>query len=102
MFVVSGTVLKGVVHAGDTLMIGPDTLGHFIPCTVKSIQRKRVNVPTASAGSTATFALKKIKRAFIRKGMMIVSRDADPYSCWEFEAEVLVLYHSSVINECNL
>lgn len=97
--VVSGTVLSGIVHVGDNLLIGPDSVGQFHPCMIKSIQRKRINVPLAAAGHTSTFALKKIRRSFIRKGMVIVSKDLNPYSSWEFEAEVLVLYHSSTIQE---
>jgi len=37
---------------------------------VKSIHRKRVQVPVASAGQSASFALKKVKRAMIKKGMV--------------------------------
>ncbi|TPX36155.1 hypothetical protein SmJEL517_g01419 [Synchytrium microbalum] len=95
--VVSGTVNSGIVHVGDTLLLGPDSAGHFQPTIVKSIQRKRVNVPCASAGQSASFALKKIKRAAIRKGMVMLSRNADAKAFYEFEAEILVLYHSSTI-----
>ncbi|RUS12795.1 hypothetical protein BC937DRAFT_87011, partial [Endogone sp. FLAS-F59071] len=76
-----------IVHIGDTLLLGPDSLGHFQATTVKSIQRKRVNVPLASAGQSASFALKKIRRNAIRK------------ACREFEAEILVLYHSTTIGQ---
>ncbi|KAI9143664.1 P-loop containing nucleoside triphosphate hydrolase protein [Paraphysoderma sedebokerense] len=96
--VVSGTVLSGIVHAGDTLMLGPDSTGHFVPAVVKSIQRKRVNVPVAYAGQSASFGLKKIKRSSLRKGMVMVSKNLNPKACMEFEAEVLVLYHSTTIN----
>jgi GTPase len=65
--VVNGTVISGIVHCGDTLLLGPDEHGKFVPTTVKSIQRKRINVPCSSAGQTATFALKKTKRASLRK-----------------------------------
>jgi GTPase len=86
----------GILHVGETLMLGPDALGHFVPCAINSIHRKRVAVPTTFAGQSTSFALKKIKRSSIRKGMVLVSRDADPKASWEFEAEILVLYHSSV------
>ncbi|KAI8800164.1 P-loop containing nucleoside triphosphate hydrolase protein [Cladochytrium replicatum] len=95
--VVSGTVTSGIVHVGDTLLLGPDSNGHFVPTMVKSIQRKRVNVPLASAGHSASFALKKIKRASIRKGMVMLSNKADARAVREFEAEILVLYHSTTI-----
>jgi GTPase len=70
--VVSGTVVSGIVHVGDTLYLGPDSLGNFVPTVIKSIHRKRVNVPCASAGQGGSFALKKVKRAGLRKGMVMV------------------------------
>ncbi|KAI8611271.1 P-loop containing nucleoside triphosphate hydrolase protein [Chytriomyces sp. MP71] len=96
--VVNGTLVNGVVHVGDSLLIGPDSAGHFTPTIVKSIQRKRVNVPLASAGQSASFALKKIKRSSLRKGMVMVSKAADAKAYFEFEAEVLVLFHSTTIS----
>lgn len=60
------------MHSGDSLLLGPDHSGHFFSTVIKSIQRKRVNVPLACAGQTASFALKKIKRSQIRKGMVML------------------------------
>lgn len=91
--------MSGVVHVGDTLLLGPDSLGAFTPTVVKSIHRKRVNVPFAAAGSGSSFALKKVKRAGLRKGMVMVSKNVDCKAVMEFEAEVLVLFHSSTIKE---
>lgn len=51
----------------------------------------------ARAGQSVSFALKKVRRAHLRKGMVMLSRNVNPLSYWEFEAEILVLYHSSVI-----
>ncbi|KAL1925310.1 uncharacterized protein VTP21DRAFT_193 [Calcarisporiella thermophila] len=98
--VVSGVLMTGVVHVGDHLLIGPDSLGHFQITTVKSIQRKRVNVPLVNAGQSASFALKRIRRSAIRKGMVMLSKtETPPKAVQEFEAEILVLYHSSTINQ---
>ncbi|XP_024083663.1 GTP-binding protein 1 [Cimex lectularius] len=96
--VVSGTTLKGVIKLNDTLMLGPDPLGHFIPIAVKSIHRKRMAVKQVSASQTASFALKKIKRSQIRKGMVMVSPALNPTACWEFDAEILVLHHPTTIS----
>lgn len=57
---VSGTTLKGVIRLNDTLMLGPDPVGQFIPIAVKSIHRKRMAVRQVSASQTASFALKKV------------------------------------------
>ena len=97
--VVSGTITCGLVHVGDSLLLGPDTNGSFVSAQVKSIHRKRVNVPCASAGQSASFALKKIKRASIRKGMVLLGKTLDPKATFEFDAEILVLYHSTTIKE---
>ncbi|CAG9760782.1 unnamed protein product [Ceutorhynchus assimilis] len=96
--VVSGTTLKGVIKLNDTLMLGPDPLGHFIPISVKSIHRKRMAVKEVRAGQTASFALKKVKRSQLRKGMVMVSPALNPQSCWEFEGEILVLHHPTTIS----
>jgi len=107
--VVSGVLVSGTVQPNDTLLLGPDSNGHFQPAQVKSIHRKRVNVmhvcgrsarhtetalqeldrvgharcachcrPQATAGQSACFALKKIKRSAVRKGMVMLGRDRDP------------------------
>lgn len=70
--VVSGIIKSGVIHEGDDVLIGPDSLGHFTPTAIRSIERKRLRVPAASAGQSVSFALKKIKRKDVRKGMVVL------------------------------
>ncbi|XP_028266514.1 GTP-binding protein 1-like [Parambassis ranga] len=96
--VVSGTTLRGLIRLNDTLLLGPDPLGTFIPIAVKSIHRKRMPVKEVRGGQTASFALKKIKRSSIRKGMVMVSPKLMPQATWEFEAEILVLHHPTTIS----
>nr|XP_033339492.1 GTP-binding protein 1 isoform X2 [Megalopta genalis] len=98
--VVSGTTLKGVIRLNDILLLGPDPLGRFIPIAVKSIHRKRMPVREVRGGQTASFALKKIKRSQIRKGMVMVAPALNPQACWEFEGEILVLHHPTTISSC--
>lgn len=50
--VVSGVVTAGVVKSNDQVLLGPDSLGHFIPTTVKTIERKRARVDAAEAGQS--------------------------------------------------
>jgi GTPase len=61
-------IANSVVSVGDTVLLGPDSLGAFISTVIKSIQRKRVNVLHAEAGQSVSFALKRVKRAAVRKG----------------------------------
>jgi GTP-binding protein 1 len=72
--VVSGIVKSGVIHAGDTVLIGPDSLGQFTTTTIRSIERKRIPVPAASAGQSASFALKRVRRKDVRKGMVVLPK----------------------------
>jgi len=96
--VVSGTCFKGTIKSNDSLLLGPDALGHFHPLTVKSIHRKRMPVTEVKSGQTASFSLKKIKRSQIRKGMVMVSPNLNPECCFEFEGEILVLHHPTTIS----
>lgn len=72
--VVSGIVKSGVIHAGDTVLIGPDSLGQFTTTNIRSIERKRIPVPAASAGQSASFALKRVRRKDVRKGMVVLPK----------------------------
>merc|ERR1719481_1768296 len=95
--VVSGTLLRGMIKLNDTLMMGPDALGHFQPIAIKSIHRKRMPVSEVRSGQTASFALKKVKRSQIRKGMVMVSAKLNPRACWEFHGDIMVLHHPTTI-----
>ncbi|KAK4043832.1 P-loop containing nucleoside triphosphate hydrolase protein [Parachaetomium inaequale] len=97
--VVSGIVKSGVIHAGDDVQIGPDSLGRFTQTSIRSIERKRIGVPAASAGQSASFALRRIRRKDVRKGMVVLSKSdgAAPKVYREFVAEVLILSHATTI-----
>ncbi|CAG8977835.1 hypothetical protein HYALB_00009001 [Hymenoscyphus albidus] len=97
--VVSGIIKSGVVHTGDTVLIGPDSLGQFTTTTIRSIERKRIPVPAASAGQSASFALKRVRRKDVRKGMVVLPKLelASPKVYREFVAEVLILSHATTI-----
>ncbi|KAK3691981.1 P-loop containing nucleoside triphosphate hydrolase protein [Podospora appendiculata] len=97
--VVSGIVKSGVIHAGDDVQIGPDSLGRFTQTSIRSIERKRISVPAASAGQSASFALRRIRRKDVRKGMVVLAKgDGTPPKVHrEFVAEVLILSHATTI-----
>ncbi|PHH91860.1 hypothetical protein CDD83_10033 [Cordyceps sp. RAO-2017] len=98
--VVSGIVKSGVAHEGDSVVIGPDSLGQFTHTAIRSIERKRIRVPAASAGQSASFALKKVKRRDVRKGMVVLPKlegQPVPRVHREFVAEVLILSHATTI-----
>eukprot|EP01065_Artemidia_motanka_P012444 TRINITY_DN1683_c2_g4_i1.p1 TRINITY_DN1683_c2_g4~~TRINITY_DN1683_c2_g4_i1.p1 ORF type:complete len:668 (+),score=232.48 TRINITY_DN1683_c2_g4_i1:99-2006(+) len=96
--VVSGIVTQGVISNGDSVALGPDGHGNFRHVQVKGVHVRGVAVRRAEAGQTASFALKKERKAGIRKGMVMVDKASRPVAVWEFEAEVTVLYHSTTIH----
>eukprot|EP00049_Salpingoeca_infusionum_P025334 m.18660 g.18660 ORF g.18660 m.18660 type:complete len:555 (+) comp7924_c0_seq2:405-2069(+) len=96
--VVSGNLQQGVVTVNDPLLIGPDSLGNFVPTVVKGIHRRRMPTGAAHSGQTCSLALKKIKRNAIRKGMVLTALEPKPKATWEFEGEILVLHHPSTIS----
>ncbi|CZT52268.1 probable GTP-binding protein 1; G-protein 1 [Rhynchosporium secalis] len=97
--VVSGIIKSGVIHAGDTVLIGPDSLGQFTTTNIRSIERKRIPVAAASAGQSASFALKRVRRKDVRKGMVVLAKleQNAPKVYREFVAEVLILSHATTI-----
>jgi len=96
--VVSGVVKSGVIHAGDSVVVGPDSLGQFTTTTIKSIERKRIQVNACFAGQSGSFALKRVRRKEVRKGMVVLKKlDNPPKVYREFVAEVLILSHATTI-----
>ncbi|KAL9101379.1 MAG: hypothetical protein Q9163_003360 [Psora crenata] len=96
--VVSGVVKSGIIHTGDQVIIGPDSLGQFTTTYIRSIERKRIGVHVCQAGQSASFALKKIRRKDVRKGMVVLPKLGSPPNVYrEFVAEVLILSHATTI-----
>ncbi|CAG8353122.1 unnamed protein product [Penicillium nalgiovense] len=96
--VVSGVVKSGVIHAGDSVIVGPDSLGQFTTTVIKSIERKRIQVNACFAGQSGSFALKRVRRKEVRKGMVVLKKmDEAPKVYREFVAEVLILSHATTI-----
>jgi len=95
--VVSGTVVSGSIQANDSLVIGPDSTGNFIPLTVRNIRTRTGDTDHAQAGQAITIATRRLTRSVVRKGMVIVRADTPVVPCTLFQAEVLVLYHSTTI-----
>ncbi|KAJ2742880.1 hypothetical protein GGI20_004157 [Coemansia sp. BCRC 34301] len=101
--IVSGVVVSGTLKPGDPVWLGPDYSGHFLATTIRTIQRKRVDVKAAYTGQSVSLWLKKVSRSQVRKGMVLLDRNEhsnadEPHSSQTFEAEVVVLYHSTTIS----
>ena len=96
--VVSGVMLRGRVKIGDQLLIGPDKSGLYKNTQVKSIHYKRVNVDEAKSGSYVCFNIKKIAKAWVKRGMTIISSHDQPKTVWEFDAKTTILqsHHTTI------
>ncbi|KAJ7287523.1 GTP-binding protein 1 [Mycena rebaudengoi] len=100
-----GTVLNGIVNAGsiktgDAVLLGPDSNGNYQSTVIKSMQRKRANVTSAEAGQCVSVALKRVRRAAVRKGMILVHKtDNPPKAVRQFEGQVLILYHNTTLQK---
>jgi GTPase len=98
--VLSGVLVSGTVSKEMVLKIGPDMKGDFRHLTVKSIHFKRSAVDEISAGNSCCFHVKSkdnIKQADVRKGMVLLEKDAPAKCCFEFDAEVVILHHATTI-----
>jgi GTPase len=101
--VVAGTMKSGTVVPGTTLLLGPDKTGKFNPVVVKSIHHKRTPVEEALSGQAVCFSIKAVdkklilKRTAFRKGMILVDKNSNPQSVYDFEAEVIILHHATTI-----
>lgn len=98
--VVDGIVNSGTIMTGDAVLFGPDANGNYASTSVKSMQRKRAEVTRAEAGQCVSCALKRVRFADVRKGMVIVSKnDTPPQPVLRFEGQVLILYHNTTMQK---
>jgi GTPase len=93
-------MVLGVIHTGDAVLIGPDSLGQFTNTHIRSIERKRIQVPVCSAGQSASFALKRVRRKEVRKGMVVLPKlELPPKVYREFVAEGIFIPKRNWSNE---
>ncbi|KAJ6499904.1 GTP-binding protein 1 [Mycena vitilis] len=98
--VTNGIVNNGSIKTGDAVLLGPDSNGNYQSTVVKSMQRKRANVNSAEAGQCVSLALKRVRRAAVRKGMVLVHKtDSPPKAVRQFEGQVLILYHNTTLQK---
>ncbi|KAG8907440.1 hypothetical protein FRB99_004235 [Tulasnella sp. 403] len=106
--VVNGLIASGRIKVGDPVLFGPDSTGTYQSSVVRSIQRKRASVNSAEAGQCVSIALKRVRRAAVRKGMVLVAKtDSPPQGKSPFtnsllwtsnqQGQVLILYHNSTL-----
>ena len=103
--VVAGTVVRGAIPNGATMLLGPDGNGHFQPVVIRSIHVQYTGSEVALPGGSAAFAIRpkgkavaeKKRKTWVKKGMALVHPSLRPQSSWEFSAEVLILHHQTTL-----
>lgn len=85
----SGEITAGRAPKGTALKIGPLGDGTFIDARVRSIQCKRVDVNTVTAGKYVCLGLPKaVDGSRIRRNMFAVGAGLTPKAVWEFWADI--------------
>ncbi len=104
--VVAGTMLAGTISLNQEVLLGPDPNGEFVPVSIRSIHFNRLQVEKAVAGQAVCFGIKyhggkkePLKRSNVRKGMVLVAKTIVPRAVWEFDADVVILQHATMIQE---
>ena len=101
--VVSGICKSGTIKNGMTQLCGPDRFKQFKAVIVKSIHVNRVIKESTCAGNFCTLAIKAankkddIAKKDFRKGMSLLDPKLKPSPAMEFDAEVVILHHSTTI-----
>ena len=97
--VIGGTVLRGSLHVNQVLQVGPDRAGVYVPIVVRSIECKRLPVKEVGQGVAATMAIRPlhkrntsaVRRQAFRRGMVAISINDPPKSCWVSALEASLL-----------
>ena len=104
--IVGGTLTRGAIAVGDALWLGPDRAGAFVSVSVKSIECKRQPIDAIKPGVNATLALRALhrkapplRRAYYRKGMVLLGAADAPRASRRFSADVVILHHSTTVQE---
>ncbi len=95
--VVSGTVKSGEICEGEEVYIGPFQDGEFRKVRVQSIEMHYYRIEKAKSGDIVGLALKGVKYNELRRGMVLSKKL--PKAVWEFEADVYVFTHPTLIRE---
>ena len=94
--VVSGSVKSGELREGDEVYIGPFEDGEFRKVKVQSIEMHHYRIDRAKSGDIIGAALKGVKYDELRRGMVLSRKEL--HAVWEFEANVYVFTHPTLIS----
>lgn len=98
------------MKVNDKVHLGPDATGKYKQLIIRGIHIRRMPKPEAKAGDHCSFSLRlvdqkavgdgKLRKANFRKGMVLLnSITRYPVAFREFEAEIVILHHSTTIKK---
>lgn len=95
--VVGGMLSSGRLQEGETVLVGPYKDGSFEKVQIGSIRRCRQPVQAVLPGEAVSLALnRRSKTSYpLRRGMVLISATASPWSCRRFTASLFLLSHST-------
>jgi small GTP-binding protein len=103
--VITGTINKGIVNKGDTVLLGPFN-GDFKEVQIKSIHNNFKNsINFINAGCSGCFNIKSVDRKFqltkniIKRGLIIMDKSNNQNTYSIFEAKIKILHHPSTIKK---
>ncbi|WP_290623924.1 MULTISPECIES: GTPBP1 family GTP-binding protein [unclassified Archaeoglobus] len=94
--VVSGSVKSGELREGEEVYIGPFENGGFRKVKVQSIEMHHYRIDRAKSGDIIGAALKGVRYDELRRGMVLSRNELN--AVWEFEADVYVFTHPTLIS----
>ncbi len=94
--VVSGSVKSGELREGEEVYIGPFEDGGFRKVRVQSIEMHHYRIDKAKSGDIIGAALKGVRYDELRRGMVLSRNELS--AVWEFEADVYVFTHPTLIS----
>lgn len=89
--VAHGFVIRGTIHVGDVVWVGPDGNGKYHKSKVRTIHYKRLSVDFVLPGHHCTLALPSIDRNLLHSGVYVLHDSVqDRKSVSKFMADVKV------------
>jgi GTPase len=99
--ILAGMLTKGTIQEHEKLLLGPMDDGQFVPVQVQTVQRYRVACRIVRAGQSAALSIGNSPQinGKLRRGMVLLSEKLAPKACWQFEADIYLLFHAKHISE---
>ena len=97
--VVTGTMVSGLIKAGQEIKVGPDDSGNFQIGRIASIEVFNKRVQRVRAGEVFGAEIKKVKTKDMRRGQVLADLDYPLRPVHRFIADIIVTKHPTRILE---